>query len=60
MKNKYDKHIEYTIEDLEDILDKLPYQIWLKDSEGKHIYINKLGAENIGLPKENIIGKTDF
>lgn len=30
----------YTIEDLEEILDKLPYQIWLKDDE-KKIYIHK-------------------
>ncbi|MGG7143178.1 ATP-binding protein [Clostridium nigeriense] len=50
----------YTIEDLEGILDKLPYQVWLKDKDGKHIYINKLGAESIGLPKEDIIGKTDY
>lgn len=31
----------------------------MKDKEGKHIYINKLGAENVGLSKEDIIGKTD-
>ncbi|MGN0145189.1 MAG: ATP-binding protein [Clostridium sp.] len=51
---------KYTIKDLEDILDKMPYQIWLKDSEGKHIYINKLGAEKLSLSKEDIIGKTDY
>lgn len=50
----------YTIEDLENILDNIPYQIWLKDSEGKHIYMNKLGAESLGLSKEDIIGKTDY
>lgn len=50
----------YTIEDLEALLDKLPYQVWLKDKEGKHIYINKLGAEVIGLPKTDIIGKSDY
>ncbi|MDV4151847.1 PAS domain S-box protein, partial [Clostridium sp. AL.422] len=50
----------YTIEDLEAVLDKLPYQVWMKDKDGKHIYINKLGAENIGLPKEDIIGKSDY
>lgn len=49
----------YTIENLEELLDNLPYEIWLKNKEGKHIYINKLGAENIGLSKEDIIGKTD-
>ena len=51
---------QYTREDLEEILDMLPYQIWLKDSEGKHIYMNKLFAESVGLSKDEIIGKTDF
>ena len=61
MKTTLDKSVKhYTIEDLEEILDKLPYQIWLKDKDGKHVYINKLGADNIGLPKEDIIGKTDY
>ena len=61
MNEKNDKLVRnYTIEDLEFILDKLPYQIWLKDNEGKHIYINKLGAEKIGLSKEEIIGKSDY
>ena len=50
----------YTIEDMEEILDKLPYQIWLKDDEKKYIYINKLGAEKLGISKEEIIGKTDY
>lgn len=53
------KKREYTIEHLEELLDNLPYEIWMKDKEGKHIYINKLGAENVGLSKEDIIGKTD-
>ena len=50
----------YTIEDLEEILDKLPYQIWLKDDKKRYIYINKLGAEKLGLSKEQIIGKSDY
>ncbi|SCH46809.1 sensor histidine kinase [Romboutsia sp. 1001713B170207_170306_H8] len=56
--NKSVKH--YTIEDLEEILDKLPYQIWLKDEDGKYVYINKLGIEKVGLSKEDIIGKSDY
>ena len=61
MDNKFDKSCRnYTIEDLEDILDKLPYQVWLKDKDGKHIYINKLGADKIGLSKMDIIGKSDY
>lgn len=50
----------YSIEDLEGILDKLPYEIWIKDKYGKHIYINELGAQKAGLSKDEIIGKTDF
>ena len=50
----------YTIEDLEEILDKLPYQIWLKNDQKRYIYINKLGAEKLGLSKEQIIGKSDY
>lgn len=51
---------KYTIEDLEAILDMLPYQIWLKDSEGRHIYVNKLCAEQVGISKEEMIGTSDY
>ena len=58
---KLDKSFRnYTIEDLEAVLDKLPYQVWLKDKDGKYIYINKAGTENIGLPREDVIGKSDY
>lgn len=50
----------YIIEDLEELLDKLPYQIWLKNDQKRYIYINKLGAEKLGLSKEQIIGKSDY
>ena len=50
----------YTIEDLESLLDYIPYEIWLKDKDGKHIYINQKGADKLGLEKEDIIGKTDM
>lgn len=54
------KKRRYTIENLEELLDNLPYEVWMKDKDGKHIYINKLGAESVGLSKEDIIGKTDY
>ena len=54
------KHRDYTIEDLEELLDKIPYELWIKDENGRHKYINKIGAERMGLKKEDIIGKTDF
>lgn len=56
----YEKDRKYTIEDLEAVLDMLPYQIWLKDSEGRHIYVNKLCAEKVGLSKEEMIGTNDY
>ena len=60
IKNTCNLQRNYTIEDLEALLDEAPYEIWLKDDNGKYIYINKLGAEKTGLSKENIIGKTDY
>ena len=55
-----DKERLYTIEDLENLLEYIPYEIWLKDKEGRHVYINKKGADKLGLKKEHIIGKTDM
>lgn len=49
----------YTIEDLECILEHIPYEVWIKDKEGKLVYINKKGANKIGLDKEDIIGKSN-
>ena len=45
----------YTIEDLENLLEYVPYEIWLKDKEGRHVYINQKGANKLGLKKEDII-----
>ena len=50
----------YTIEDLEELLEYIPYETWLKDKDGKYIYINKKGANKLGLKIEDIIGKTDM
>lgn len=58
-KKSKDNQRLYTIEDLECILEHIPYEVWIKDKEGKHVYINKRGANKIGLDKEDIIGKSD-
>ena len=50
----------YTIEDLEELLDNIPYEVWIKDKEGRYKYINKISAERMGFNKEDIIGKTDY
>lgn len=58
--DNYRKERKYTIEDLEEFLDNIPYQVWIKDKEGRHKYANKLLAEKMNLKKEDIIGKTDY
>lgn len=50
---------EYTIEDLEELLDSIPYAVWLKDTNGKYKYVNKYFSEKIGYRKEDIISKCD-
>lgn len=60
MNNSFDKtERNYTIEDLEQILDSIPYEVYLKDVNGIYKYINKTGADKAGLKKEEIIGKLD-
>ncbi|TPF98043.1 hypothetical protein [Clostridium perfringens] len=45
---------------LEKLLDNFPFEIWIKNTEGKYIYVNKFTIKNLGLPKKEIIVKTDF
>jgi len=42
------------------IMDNIPHLIWLKDSEGKYVTINKAFADYHGKHVDEIIGKTDF
>ncbi|MDO5516025.1 MAG: ATP-binding protein [Clostridium sp.] len=49
----------YTIEDLEQILDNIKYEVYLKDADGRYKYVNKTAAEKAGVKKEDIIGKLD-
>lgn len=51
---------EYTIEDLEELLDNIPYEVWMKDKEGRYKYVNKYFSQKIGCSKKKIIGKTDL
>lgn len=59
-KSKDKKIRNYTIEDLEGILDSIPYEIYLKNADGTYKYINKKAADKVGLKKEEIIGKCDY
>jgi PAS domain S-box-containing protein len=45
---------------VQDILDNIPSVIFLKDTEGKYLLINRKMQEVWQLPAERIIGKTDL
>lgn len=57
--NKIDKR-NYTIEDLEELLDKIPYEIFIKDTNGVYQYVNSATEKKLGIKKEEIIGKNDY
>lgn len=57
--NKIDKR-NYTIEDLEELLDKIPYEIFIKDTNGIYQYVNLATERKLGIKKEEIIGKNDY
>jgi diguanylate cyclase (GGDEF)-like protein/PAS domain S-box-containing protein len=42
------------------ILDSLPFDVWMKDLNGRYIAVNQSFLNYTGLTEENIIGKTDF
>ncbi len=43
---------------LETILDSLPYEAWLKDVDGRFLFVNKLLAKSLSKSKNEILGKT--
>ena len=57
--NKIDKR-NYTIEYLEELLDKIPYEIFIKDTNGIYQYVNLATEKKLGIKKEEIIGKNDY
>ena len=57
--NKIDKR-NYTVEDLEELLDKIPYEIFIKDTNGIYQYVNLATEKKLGIKKEEIIGKNDY
>jgi two-component system sensor kinase FixL len=38
----------------------LPGRAWTKDSEGRYIYANEAGAKAVGVPRDELYGKTDY
>ncbi|HEX7561179.1 MAG TPA: diguanylate cyclase [Candidatus Humimicrobiaceae bacterium] len=45
---------------VETILDGLPYEAWLKDKEGRYLAVNELLANGVSKSKNEMIGKTDL
>ena len=42
------------------LLDSLPLHVWMKDSAGRYIAVNRPFAEKFGLTPEQMVGKTVF
>lgn len=43
---------------LEILIDTIPYSLWLRNIDGKFIFVNKYYADSLNLKKDDIIGKT--
>ena len=57
--NKIDKR-NYTIEDLEELLDKIPYEIFIKDTNGIYQYVN-LATEKLTITiDEDVVSYSDI
>ncbi|HBI94132.1 MAG TPA: hypothetical protein DDY58_17865, partial [Terrisporobacter glycolicus] len=41
-------------------IDTIPFSMWLKDLEGKYVFVNKEFELEAGLKREDIINKTDY
>jgi len=54
------EHINKQKEDFENILDEIPGKIYLKDRDGKYVYVNQEFLRFYGKKKEEIMDKTDF
>ena len=45
---------------LEAVIDSLPFDVWMKDKEGNYLIVNQNVSNDLGLPKERIIGCNDY
>ena len=41
-------------------IDTIPFSMWLKDLEGKYVFVNKEFEIESGLKREDIFNKTDY
>jgi PAS domain S-box-containing protein len=53
------QELETSRNHMQTILDNLPMTAWLKDSEGRHLMVNRGFVEAAGKSPEEIIGRTD-
>jgi PAS domain S-box-containing protein len=42
------------------ILDNLPLNVFLKDGEGRFVYLSRKTEDTLGVPRETFIGRTDY
>lgn len=45
---------------LEAIIDSLPFDVWMKDKDGKYLIVNQSVCDDVGISKEEIVGKNDY
>ena len=51
---------KYIRNELKDLIDNIPYTVWIKGSDGIYKYVNKAYADVTGVKPEDIIGKNDY
>ncbi len=59
-RNKIEKELQETKRELDIIFNSVPALIWSKNNEGKYLQVNRTYCETVGLPKEKILGRTDY
>jgi len=45
---------------VDEVIDNAPTGIYIKDPEGKYLYVNKHYEDAIGIPRDEILGRTDL
>lgn len=55
-----EQQLKETTHKLENVLDTIPGHVYWKDNSGAYLGCNELQAQNAGLSKQDMIGKTDY
>jgi diguanylate cyclase (GGDEF)-like protein/PAS domain S-box-containing protein len=59
MKNNDDELMKL-LRSMETVIDHLPFDVWLKDADGKYVVANKNFETYTGKTKQELIGKSDY